>query len=38
MLSGFENLAQTIGARWKRMTSDEERAPYKEKAEVSFFS
>ena len=33
---GFQNLAKTIGARWKRMSSDEERAPYKEKAAVSF--
>ncbi len=35
---GFENLAKTIGGRWKQMLSDEERAPYKEKAAVSFFS
>ena len=34
---GFENLAKTIGARW-RNASDEERAPYKEKAAVSFFT
>ena len=32
---GFENLAQTVAARWKA-TSEEERAPYKEKAAVSF--
>lgn len=32
---GFENLAKTIGARWKSMSSEEERAPYKEKAAVS---
>ena len=35
---GFENLAKTIGARWKQMLSDEERAPYKEMAAVSFSS
>jgi hypothetical protein len=33
---GFESLAKTIGARWKIMSSEEERAPYKEKAAVSF--
>ncbi len=33
---GFENLAKTIGARWRNMSSDEERAQYKEKAAVSF--
>lgn len=33
---GFENLAKTIGARWKRMLNDEEKAPYKEMAAVSF--
>ena len=33
---GFANLAKTVAARWKAMTSEEERAPYKEKAAVSF--
>lgn len=33
---GFENLAKTIGARWKRMLNDEEKAPYEEMAAVSF--
>ena len=33
---GFENLAKTIGAQWKSMSSEEDRAPYKRKAAVSF--
>jgi hypothetical protein len=32
---GFENLAKIVGAKWKAMTSDEQRAAYKDKAAVS---
>jgi len=32
---GFENMAKIIGGRWKAL-GDEERAPYKAKAVVSF--
>ncbi len=35
---GFESLAKTIGARWKNMSSDKERGPYKEKAAVSVYT
>ena len=32
---GFENMAKIIGGRWKAL-GDEERAPYKARAVVSF--